>query len=288
MQTNPDEERVQPHVSSDQLDIPRRAYLKRMAGAAAVGLGAGLGCAINGIPLVHAQGNTIIAMRSISPVTVDGKWTNPEEWKEERDIVAPGNAWKVKHDDEALYVLFDFYGDTMLDAPSDPSYCDSTGIQIDTLKNGGNKPQPDDYSFRILWLSPTQPTLEMSRGTGTGWANIEPSFSGASSMDASNDPYSSNPHLIYEYRIPKSILPANTSSVYCRLAAWDGNGPTIFTWPRNAYGDNPNAWGKLELSEKVIPEFSSTLLPLALALGIPLYLLRKHSGRREAQTPSEV
>jgi hypothetical protein len=174
-------------------------------------------------------------------------------------------------------------GDTETNASSDPNKCDSAGIRIDTLSDGGTKPHSDDYGFLLQWLSPDQPTLVVMQGTGTGWKDAEPLplFSGASSMDASSDPYSDQPHLIYELQIPKSILPPSSSSVYCRLATSDAKTNATYAWPRGSDRDNPNTWGKMQFSQDSIPEFSSTLLPVALALGISLYLLKRRSERRE-------
>lgn len=224
---------------------------------------------------------------STNPLTIDGRWTDAQEWSDTCEIVAPEMYWKLRHDDSYIAALFDFVGDKELNAFPDPKNCDSAGIQIDTMKDGGTTPQPDDYSFQILWLSPEKPTLVTQQGTGNGWKDAPPLLAGASSMDASNNPYSTTPHLIYEFLIPKSILPPDASSVYGRLAVWDGNKHAIFTWPKDAYGNNPSQWGELELSKNVVSEPSDSLL-LLLALGLPFYLLKRYSKRRnEIQSLNE-
>ena len=259
----------------------RRSFVKACGAAAAL---ASLGHVSSRLPPVYAKENKVTALTSMYPVTIDGKWTNAEEWTDQPyDITAPGNVWKVKHDSDSILTLFDYIDDTQLNAFADPTRCDVATVRIDTMKNGGIKPQPDDYAFLVNWLSPDQPTLVMQQGTGNGWNDVPPlpSFSAASSMDASNDPYSAQPHMIYEFKIPKSILPPDTSSVNCRLGIRDGNKNIFYAWPKGSDRDNPNTWGELELSENVIPEFSSAFLPLTLALGIPLYVLKRYSKRRE-------
>lgn len=258
----------------------RRGFVK--AGGAAAAL-TGLGYMSSRLPLAYAQGGWVTAPTSMYPVTIDGKWTNADEWTDTYEIVAPGNFWRVKHDNDYILALFDHVGDTEIDSSPDPEKCDGVGIRIDTMGNGGTKPQPDDYGFLLDWLSPDRPTLVMQQGTGTGWKDVTPlpSFSAASSMEASNDPYSAVAHLIYELQIPKSILPSNVSSVYCRLADSDIKRHAVFAWPRGSDRGNPNTWGKLEFSQNSIPEFPSMILPLTLAIGIPLYLLKRRSQRRK-------
>jgi hypothetical protein len=183
----------------------------------------------------------------------------------------------LKHDDSYIYVLGDYVGDGQLDASA--TRVDTAWVYFDTLSNDGTKPQTDDYAFSIQWLSTSGVTLVMQMGTGTDWVDAAPIHAGASSNDASNDPYSTAAHMIYEFKIPNSIFRPNTASTKARLSLHDGKNNAWLTWPAETGRTNPSEWNQLDFPVPV-PEFTWGVLALVLSFGVSLPLLRSCSKRR--------
>jgi hypothetical protein len=59
-------------------------------------------------------------------------------------------------------------------------------------------------------------------------------YSAASSADATNDPYTPSPHVIYEFKIQLSILPQGTTTIGVRLNMQNGATGTQEAWPNNS------------------------------------------------------
>jgi len=211
------------------------------------------------------------------PLTLDGKWTSSDEWSDAVEITTPGGFFRLKQNQTYLYVLFDYVNCKTL-----VNY-DVAWVYVDTRLNGGASPQPDDYAFSFQWSSPTQSTLVTQAGTGSGWASASvPKFAAASSTDSTNDPYSSSPHVIYEFQIPLSIIPQGRTYVAIRLAMQDGSRGTWMVYPKNSFRSSPSQWGTMQLGSLPIPEFPAILPALALGLILPLYLLRKEKRNKDA------
>jgi len=209
---------------------------------------------------------------STKAVALDGRWTSSGEWQDGAEIEVSGAFFRLKHDDSCIYVLGDYVGDGQLNTN------DVAWIYFDTLSNGGTKPQTDDYAFSIQWLSTSGVTLLMQIGTGTDWADASAIHAGASSNDASSDPYSTSPHMIYEFKIPNSIFQPNTASIRARLSLHEGKTNAWLTWPAETGRTNPSEWNQLDFPVPV-PEFSWEMLALALSLGASLPLLRSCSRK---------
>lgn len=176
----------------------------------------------------------------------------------------------MKHDADNLYVLFDYVNDNALEK------YDVAWVYIDTLKNKGMAPQTDDFAFSLQWTSPTQSSLVMQKGTGADWVNITPPLhSAVSSTIATNDPYSSNPHVTYEFEVSLSILSQGATSIGVRLAMQDGATGTWMIWPKDSIRTTPNQWGAMEVGASPIPEFSAIIPILALTLIVPLHVLKR-------------
>lgn len=231
---------------------------------------------------VAAQSSQVTIPILTKQVTLDGRWTTVDEWIDAIEIRVSGGAFKLKHDQSYLYILFDHVNDR-----SSENY-DNAWAYIDTLKNGGSTPQTDDFAFSLQWLSPTQSILVVQKGTGTDWMTTTLALhSAASSTDATNDPYSSAPHVIYEFKIQLSILPQGVTAMGVRLSMQDGFTGTSAVWPSNSSRFEPNQWGTMQLGASPIPEFSAVTPILALGLIVPLYLLRRAKRQPKIQK-SEV
>lgn len=219
---------------------------------------------------VTAQTSQVTIPILTKQVTLDGRWTTVDEWIDAVEIKVSEGAFKLKHDQSYLYVLFDYVNDR-----SSENY-DNAWAYVDTLKNGGSTPQTDDFAFNLQWLSPTQSILVVQRGTGTDWMTTTLALhSATSSTDATNDPYSSTPHVIYEFKIQLSILPQGATAMGVRLSMQDGFTGTSAVWPSNSSRFESNQWGTMQLGTSPIPEFSAVTPILALGLIVPLYMLRR-------------
>lgn len=221
---------------------------------------------------------------STATVSLDGKWTSSGEWADAVELLGnvTGSYFRVKHDDSFMYFLCDHVVDTRWD-PVDVAW-----VYIDTMNNGGTKPQTDDYAFQVYFKSSTSSAIAMQKGTGAGWKDPTALHMGAASSDATNDPYSGTGHLIFEFKIPNSILPKDTTSVSVRLSMLDDATDVWTVWPPDAFlgRENPSLWGKLNFSTP-IPEFSSVVPLTALALGLPLYLMGRYAKRRDDLAPKQ-
>jgi hypothetical protein len=223
---------------------------------------------------VIAESNQVSIPILTKKVTLDGMWTYVDEWGDAVEIATPGGSFRLKHDQSYLYILFDYVNDTSLE-----NY-DVAWAYIDTLKNGGTAPQTDDFAFSLQWSSPTQSSLVVQKGTGTDWMTTTLALhSAVSSIDATNDPYSSTPHVIYEFKIQLSILQEGVTSIGVRLTMQNGATGTSIVWPKDSSRFEPNGWGNMELGPSPIPEFSAILPTLALGL-IPLLYLLKRSKKQ--------
>jgi hypothetical protein len=167
-------------------------------------------------PPAEAYNGVLLSYPLVNPVTIDGKWTNPQEWSDasqtpQRIGYFAGNGSRVavdvrillKHDDRNLYALVDFLSDPSVSPGlSNP---DSAWFYLDTLGNGGDKEQKDDLAAWINWRSATKAAVELLDYQDKG-VSLPEGMQGASSADASNDPFSSSPHMIYEISIPRSLF----------------------------------------------------------------------------------
>jgi len=223
---------------------------------------------------------TITCGKLDNPVTIDGKWTNEHEWVDAFELsigfaVGSGEAYfKAKHDDDSLYALIDFVSDV------ESQEADSGFIAIDSENNGGSAPQIDDFALLGRWNSPTQYSAVIAWGTGTAWGDwtgLTGAFKVACSKNADKDPYSTSPHLVYEFQIPMNKL--NPTGIGIFIAAFDRE-VNKGAWPW-APMENPSQYNYMEFTTQVIPEFSTaTSIVLFLLLGIATFVLRSPKAFR--------
>lgn len=218
------------------------------------------------------EGSQITSPVLSKTVTIDGKWTTPDEWSDAvvatmvyggtSPSVSNGTAYLyAKHDANNFYFLIDFVSATSLDAVND-----AAAIQIDSLHNGGNTPQTDDRRFDSTY--PSGGTMWV--GTGTGWNRNNPLPSGVQmAMSIGSSTNLAQPHEISEFQIPFSIFPGMQSVIGFAATAYTSSMLSI--WPHLYYRDIPNTWGELTISPNPVPEFASIWLVVAasiLAVGI--------------------
>lgn len=215
-------------------------------------------------------------------VTIDGKWTSPDEWSDAVVTVlvkfqtqnATGYLYS-KHDTSSFYFLFDF-----VSATSIYSNLDFASITIDPLHNGGSTPQSDDR--RLDSQYPSGGALSIGTG-GSDWNRGNPLPSGVNiAMSLSASPNLAQPHQITEFQIPFSVFPGMQNTIGFRATAGYYAAPSVLTaveWPQDSSGPTPTTWGELAVSPAPIPEFGGVWLVLvtAVAISTTLIMLRKRN-----------
>jgi len=186
-------------------------------------------------------------------VSLDGKWTSPEEWADSTELKINEVGYiRIKDTSIELHVLVDFVADIQ---PDDGDYA---YVILDTRNDGGSTPRADDYQIRIIWASTygLAYSVELTYGTSQDWGSYSQApkgFEGASSIDASNNPYSSIPHLIYEFRLTKVIVAEYANIAGISIGAYDSGGATL-SWPSSVDQNDPNTYGDIIFAVP-IPEF---------------------------------
>jgi hypothetical protein len=151
-----------------------------------------------------------------NPVRIDGVWTTNEEWLDAYQVhvrtgyfAGNGSTAKTdiyicfKHDAQRLYVLVDFISDPKVDVGTNNP--DSACFHLDTKGDGGDRRQEDDFTAWIKWEDTRKFVLRFDDYNDVTLSPPQGMEAG-SSMDASNDPFSSNSHVIYEIAIPRSLF----------------------------------------------------------------------------------
>lgn len=212
-----------------------------------------------------------------NPVTVDGKWTSADEWKDGVGFDTGGYGWiALKDDTDFLYVLVDYTRDTRAAAG------DFAWIIWDQKNDGGSKPRTDDYYLTMTYETESTYDLQIAQGTGTNWGDWKPASSlgvvGASSTDAISDPRSKASHLTYEFRVPRLVLDNSTvvATVGFFAGAQNAAGGGIVL-PLGADSMMPNGWAQLTFSVPV-PEFSDVLVTMALLVATLTIMLRRRES----------
>jgi hypothetical protein len=192
-------------------------------------------------------------------VTVDGKWTSPEEWTDALEssltfMQGTGEAYfSMKHDDNNFYVLVDFVSRTKTVVG------DGALVGLDTQNDGGKEIKDDDLAILIRWNTPTVSMGAMQWGgwTGQDWQSLASGgFEAKSSIEAENDPHSTAPHEIYEFRIPKATLKTPTSGLWVGIGGGEAG---YFALYPPADISSPDNWGQLEFSGKTLAELTATV-----------------------------
>jgi len=265
---------------TDPADMSRRLFF-RSAGNYLLGATVAYSALSLSNPITYAAESIDIHVPLATvPITVDGKWTTADEWTDGQEMHSSGALWRIKHDADYLGAIGHF---VQFDSKSTSQRSlDAAWVYLDTRKDGGSTPKEDDYAFGIVFPTSSQSSLQMLRGNGTGWTEIQPAHSAASSLDTINSPYKKRgPYAIYELKIPKNLMGPDTTSVNARFSMHDGSTDTWTVLPGGSSRDNPSQWiANLLLLSTPIPEFHELTLPLVLALGLPMLALRKFRANR--------
>jgi len=226
------------------------------------------------------SGAQLVDPLASKPVTIDGKWTTPDEWSDAVGVTmflglnsnyGNGTAYLyAKHDANNFYFLIDYVSATTL-YPND-----SVALEIDPLHDGGNIPQPDDRYIYSIYPSGGG----MINGTGgNDWSCCSYLPAGVKvAMSMNTSPNLPQPHEITEIQIPFSIFPGLQDTIGFAAAAITGIGAAgrLAIWPHNYYRNIPNTFGELTISPNPtpIPEFNgiwllvTTILLATMAIGL--------------------
>jgi hypothetical protein len=173
--------------------------------------------------------------------------------------------FRIKDDSSFLYVLVDATVDGTATAG------DLGGVAWDQKNDGGNSPKSDDYHLALVYTDETSYDSSVAQGTGTDWGPSKSAsslgISGASSSNATLDPYSKAPHRIYEFQVPRSLLDNSTvvTSIGFFMAAVDGPSGGWIAAPRSGDYRIPNTWAQLTFSLPV-PEFPSVIIMMLVSV----------------------
>lgn len=190
---------------------------------------------------------TISSSRSIHDVTIDGKWTTTNEWSDTTELQARGRAGYVciKDDDRFLYVLMDFTSDTGLDDG------DLARVRFDVNDDKSQRPQVDDYVTLVDWMGGVMQTRTV-QGSGTGWVLTKNDLGAkvASTNDPGNDPYSDQPHRIYEFAVPRTVFGDRVGTGFSltmgdKMRTSEAN---FINLPRKHNYLNPSTWATLKFA----------------------------------------
>jgi hypothetical protein len=200
----------------------------------------------------------------VNPVTIDGKWTTPDEWSDTQRVsmhVAEGpestGFLRIKNDDQYLYLLVDFISDTtpaIRQTRGEPVHWCYDGVSVGVDEHANEeKPKPigdrDDFAecisrstcllTEVRWLSGYDAPLAVTPSSAL--------IDGAMSYDAANDPDSQTSHAIYELAIPMQMF---LSPSAIRVSVWDVSRGVNMHWPAYEGSWSTKYFGDLILSKQ--------------------------------------
>lgn len=216
-------------------------------------------CILIFFSMIQVMVNSALAKENLdcftftNDVTIDGTWTNSDEWndaiEESLDFgKGSGEAYlRLKHDTENLYVLVDFlsYNETKTG--------DSCMVVLDTKHDGGSSARSDDLAVLIRWNTPTEihPAIQWGGWTAE-WELLPSNFVVNSSTDAEHNPYSTTPHLIFEFKIPKSSFKSSSTTLGFLVFLICDNENLNAALPLIQDASNPGNWADLKLFDNTI------------------------------------
>jgi hypothetical protein len=230
---------------------------------------------------VFAARESVQVTRLANAVTVDGKWTTPDEWSDTNRVsmyVIQGpqstGYLRLKHDADYLYLLVDFISDTTPASKQTQtggqSDYDSFNAGIDQNVNDTNTKCCDVYV-----------TLNWNNGKSAP-ESVEPAWiQGTMSYNATNDPDSKTSHAIYEFAIPMGTFENNSA---IRASVWDRSRAVNMHWPKWQGSWSMTYFGDLVFSDIVVPELplGTIVLLASLVFATALVPRRRLPSKRES------
>jgi hypothetical protein len=201
---------------------------------------------------------TVACPKLTNDVTIDGKWTSAQEWTDASEfpltfMQGTGEAYfSMKHDNNNFYVLVDFV------SRAQTVVGDDALVVLDTQNDGGKQINNDDLAILIRWNTVTESMGAVQWGgwTEQNWQPLPSGFEAKSSIEAQNDPHSTAPHEIFEFRIPETTFKASTSGLWVGIG---GGGADYFALYPPADISSPDNWAQLEFSDQTLAELTATV-----------------------------
>ena len=223
-------------------------------------------------------------------ITIDGKWTTSDEWNDAFEETlnfgnGSGEAYlRVKHDAENLYVLVDFL------TYHEIKTGDGCLVVLDTKHDGGSSVQSDDLAVLIRWNTPTEiyPAIQWE-GWWSEWEFLPSDFEVGSSTDAEQSPYPTNPHLIFEFKIPKSSLKSPSTTLgFLSFLICDNENLSIFLPLIQQEQEvlKPDNWADLILFDETIQIYNNA--QNAIDTANKVITKAKSEGRTEGLQQAET
>jgi hypothetical protein len=200
---------------------------------------------------VSVARDSLAVSRLVNPVTIDGKWTTPDEWSDAQRVsmyVAEGpestGFIRIKNDDQYLYLLVDFISDTTpaIGQPrAQPSHWSYDGVSIAVDKHANEQKPTDaaDLVIVLMWWSGYNAPEPVT--PSDAW------IEGVMSYDATNDPDSQTSHALYELAVPMQMF-LNPSAI--RVSVWDISRGVNMHWPAYEGSWSTKQFGDLIFSQK--------------------------------------
>jgi hypothetical protein len=242
------------------------------------------------VPVSVAR-DSLAVSNLVNPVTIDGKWTTPDEWSDTQRVsmyVAEGPEstafLRIKYDDQYLYVLVDFVSDTtpaIRQPRGQPAHWSYDGVTIAIDKHANQQKSTDeaDLVIVLMWWS----GYDAPEPVAPPDAWIE----GAMSYTATNDPDSQTSHATYELAIPMQMFEKPSA---IRASVWDISREANMHWPAYEGSWSTKYFGGLIFSQKqetTTHEESNTvtavepIMMLSIAIVVVLVVLAlMYFGRR--------
>lgn len=202
--------------------------------------------------LAPYEGYSITVWTSLTPPTIDGKWTTDTEWDNAAIGVISDDAYfRIKWTSEdTIYdnYIVEFYSDNTNDTG------DYVQICYDCSADGGTAPQTDDIRIDYVGHGGSA-QVNTYKGTGSTWASAALTLITIhDSLDVSK--MWSSAHWITDFKIAKTENGPNIDNAI-RVAVYDASNPSagVKAWPPTSQ-DVPNDYGAdpADLSGNEIPE----------------------------------
>jgi len=170
------------------------------------------------------------------------------EWEDATTIPLVSAPWGpkgeayvcLKHDSNKVYVLIDFLSN------KDPSKGDEARLRFDTLHDGTEHPQKDDYMFSFG--NPERGKFFVGQGTGSMWSQaieLRDPDDASAATGFSPSLKSSEPHGVFEFAISKNkYLGEGNIMGFAVSTGYGGVNTTRLYWPfHGAVPSYPSKWG---------------------------------------------
>ncbi len=211
----------------------------------------------------YQAGYTVTDYVATNACTVDGTWTDPNEWvdADERQLDGDLNViFRLKYTTDYpnwvnQYYLIEFLDDTTNDTGDYWQICYASAVEFYGDPIGGTTPQTDCTKFYYEGHDVTG--FKFYRGDGSAWVESSDYTwnTDVYIVDGfGTSPLSATPHWIVEIMI-EHIHFGIQPNFWIYVAAYDdsNSGAGVQSWPAGS-GDAPDDWGFLNAVQEPIPE----------------------------------